>query len=253
MILRVGVFYVLTWFFTMLIGGLQQEAGLLPGLTFLPQWGPGIAGLLTMWIFYKRDGVRITFFNPEMPLRRYLWTFLLPLGFGLLPFILARVALGDPEGLQITPVLLASMIVGAIGEEIGWRGYLHRRIAPHMNGLASSMVVGVLWTPFHMHYLAGGVVFMAFFGLGLISLSVMAYAVLAEYKFNVLGATLFHLSINLTSALYAGLVLDFSLPFIIAYGVIAALVAAAVVFVRRDLFLSPSAFAKAALSARGEV
>jgi hypothetical protein len=35
MILRVVVFYVLTWVFTVLIGGLQQEAGLLPGLTIL--------------------------------------------------------------------------------------------------------------------------------------------------------------------------------------------------------------------------
>jgi hypothetical protein len=63
MILRVVVFYVLTWVFTILIGGLQQEAGLLPGLTFLPQWGPGIAGLITMLIFRKRDGVGITFFS----------------------------------------------------------------------------------------------------------------------------------------------------------------------------------------------
>jgi hypothetical protein len=37
MILRVIVFYVLTWLFTMTLGGLQQEAGGLPGQTFLPQ------------------------------------------------------------------------------------------------------------------------------------------------------------------------------------------------------------------------
>ena len=53
---------------------------------------------------------------------------------------------------------------------------------------------------------------------------------------NGLGATLFHLAINLTSALAAGLVLSFSLPFMMAYGVIAAVIAAVVVFVRRDLF-----------------
>ena len=73
----------------------------------------------------------------------------------------------------------------------------------------------------------------------------MAYAVLAEYEFNVLGATLFHLAINLTSALVAGLVLNFSLPFMIAYGAIAALIAAAVVFVRRDLFTSKLTSAQA--------
>ena len=42
----------------------------------------------------------------------------------------------------------------------------------------------------------------------------------------------------MTGILQAGLVLSFNLPFMIAYGVIAALIAAAVVFVRRELFFS---------------
>lgn len=37
MTLRVVIFYVLTLLFTMTLGGLQQEAGLFPELTFLPQ------------------------------------------------------------------------------------------------------------------------------------------------------------------------------------------------------------------------
>ncbi len=238
MILRVVVFYVLTWFFTFLIGGVQQEIGLPAELLVLFQWAPGIAGLLTMLIFRKKDGVRITLFSPEMPPRGYLWAFLLPLGFGLLAFVFALLFLGDPQGMQITVAGVAMMVAGAVGEEIGWRGYLHKRIAPHMNGLTSSLLVGVLWALFHVQYYEGGLLFMAFMGLAFISLSIMAYAVLAEYAFNVLGATLFHLGINLTAALIAGLVLSFSLSFAIAYGVIAALIAAAVVYARRELFFS---------------
>ena len=150
MILRVVVFYVLTWVFTVLIGGLQQEAGLLPGLTFLPQWGPGIAGLITMLIFRKKDGVGITFFSARMPLRRYLWAVLLPLVSGLLAFVFALRFLGRPEDIPITAAVVAGMIAGALGEEIGCRGYLHKRIAPHMNGLLSSLLVGVLWASFHV-------------------------------------------------------------------------------------------------------
>ena len=56
-------------------------------------------------------------------------------------------------------------------------------------------------------------------GLGFILISAMIYALLAQAEFNVLSTTLFHLSIKLTSALYAGLI------------------ATAVVFVRRDRFL----------------
>lgn len=245
MFLRVGVFYLLTLFFTMLLGGLQQEVGLLPELTFLPQWGPGIAGLLTMLIFRKKDGVRIAFFTAEMPLQRYLWAFGLPLISGLLAYAFALLVFGDPQGQQPNGALIASMIAGAIGEEIGWRGYLHRRIAPQLNGLISSLIVGVLWTPFHMHFFEGGLLFMAFYGLSLVSLSVMAYAVLAEYKFNVLGATVFHLAINLINALYADLLLSFNLSFMIAYAVIAALVAAGVILARRELFFPTLSASKA--------
>jgi membrane protease YdiL (CAAX protease family) len=245
MFLRVVVFYVLTWLFTMILGGLQQEAGLLPQMAFLPQWGPGIAGLLTMLVFRNRDGVFITFFSPRMPLRRYLWALLLPLGFGLLPLLFALVFLGDPQPMQLSAIGIAVMIAGALGEEIGWRGYLHKRIAHPMTGFLSSLVVGVLWTPFHIHFFVGGLAFMAFFGLALISQSMMMYALLAEYEFNVLGATLFHVAINLTSALHAGLMLSFSLPLMIAFGTIMAMIAAVVVFLRRELFFSKLAPAEA--------
>jgi membrane protease YdiL (CAAX protease family) len=187
-----------------------------------------------------------------MPLRGYLRAFLLPLGFGLLALLFVLVFLGDPQPLPLTATGLAMMIAGALGEEIGWRGYLHKRIAPHLNGLTSSLLVGVLWTPFHVQYFGGGALFMVFFGLGLVSLSIMAYAVLAEYEFNVLGATLFHLAINLSSALAAGLVLGFSLPFMIAYGTIAAVVAAVVVYVRREFFFARPAVRASSAVRQGE-
>jgi hypothetical protein len=70
----------------------------------------------------------------------------------------------------------------------------------------------------------------------MVSLSMMAHATLSEYRYNVLGAALFHLAINLTAALVAGLVLSFNLAFMVAYGLIAVLIAAVVVYLRRDLF-----------------
>jgi len=229
MALRVVVFFVLAMLFTMILGGLQQEAGVLPGLTFLPQWGPGIAGLITMLIFRKRDGVRITFFSARMPVQRYLWAVLLPVAAGLLAFLYGRLFLGGRADYAFTAAAVAMMLAGALGEEIGWRGYLQRRIAPHMNGLLSALLVGVLWTAFHMHLWAGGVLFMAFAALAFVSMSFMLHTLLAEYEFNVVGATLFHLAVNIATAPSFGLIQNLSLSFMIAYGVSAALVAVAVV------------------------
>ena len=92
-----------------------------------------------------------------------------------------------------------------------------------------------LVTSLHIHFGAGGVLYVAFAGLGLVSQSIMVYALLAEHEFNVLGAVLFHLVISLTSDLSVSLVLGLSLTFMMAYGLIAALVTAVVVIVRREL------------------
>jgi hypothetical protein len=51
MFARIIVFYGLTWFFLILLGGGQQAAGL-PAEISLPQWGPGLAALLMLILFH---------------------------------------------------------------------------------------------------------------------------------------------------------------------------------------------------------
>ena len=70
MVLRIGIFYVLAWFFLILLGGLQQATGILPPEIGLAQWGPGIAALL-MLLLFRRDGFKITFFSKGTPILRY--------------------------------------------------------------------------------------------------------------------------------------------------------------------------------------
>lgn len=234
MIWRVLVFYLLTFFFTMLIGGLQQEAGLLPALTFLPQWGPGIAGLLTALIFRKRDGWQISWFRPELPPLRYLALLGLPLIMGLSAYGIARVFFTTiPAGPPITALLLIGMPIGAIGEEIGWRGYLQRRLAPQMTGAFSALLVGFLWTFFHIQFWAAGPVFLAVLAISFMAMSVTMQSLLADYEYNVLGAALFHLGINLGSLLIFGLLLAFDLPFLLIYTGLAVLIAVITVLTLR--------------------
>ena len=241
MVLRVVVYFGLMVFVLLFVGGLQQEVGLPDDLMVLFQWAPGIAGLLTMLIFRRRDAARIAFLDPDMPLRRYVQAFLVPASLGVLSFAFALVFLGGSQSVPLTLAGIGMMTIGAVGEEIGWRGYLHRRIAPHMSGLTSSLVVGLLWTAFHLTmYIEGGALFIAFMALAFVSMSIMAYAALADYAFNVLGATVFHLAINLTSSLVFCYLLGFDLAFVIA---------AAVVLLRRDLFFTELAPAHTSLKA----
>ena len=90
MILRISVFYVLTWFFLILIGGFQQATGLLPPEVGLPQLGPGIAGMLMLLIF-RNDRHQIQFFSKDTPLSRYLYAALIPVAISLIVLVIRSV------------------------------------------------------------------------------------------------------------------------------------------------------------------
>ncbi len=242
MILRIIVFYVLTWFFLMLLGGIQQATGIVPAEIGLAQWGPGIAALL-MLVIFRKDGFKLTLFSKGTPTRRYLTAALIPLGVGLViylvRFMIPLASTAVPGIFDTLPLTLLWMPLGALGEELGWRGYLHKKLDPHMRGLFSSLLVGILWMPIHVHFLAQGPIFLFFFALMLVSYSVVIYALVQDTQFNVLLAGIFHLSINLANLLVVDLLYQTS--FMMINSLVWAVVAAITVIVKRDLFLGSKA------------
>ncbi|MGZ9225602.1 MAG: CPBP family intramembrane glutamic endopeptidase [Anaerolineales bacterium] len=240
MFLRISVFYVLTWLFLMLLGGIQQETGLLPAEIGLAQWGPGIAALLMLLIF-RKDGHKIVFFSKDTTVLRYLFAALIPVGVGLIVLLISSLL---PLGTSATRMAYDSLLLlilwapfGALGEEIGWRGYLHKTLDKRMRGLFSSLLVGILWMPIHVHFFAQGPVFLFFLVLLIISYSVVIYALVQDTGFNVMLATIFHLSINLTNLLYLDVIYETS--FMMINGIVWVVVAAILILTKRDIFLTP--------------
>ncbi|MGZ9165401.1 MAG: CPBP family intramembrane glutamic endopeptidase [Anaerolineales bacterium] len=240
MFLRISVFYVLTWLFLMLLGGIQQETGLLPAEIGLAQWGPGIAALLMLLIF-RKDGHKIVFFSKDTTVLRYLFAALIPVGVGLIVLLISSLL---PLGTSATRMAYDSLLLlilwapfGALGEEIGWRGYLHKTLDTRMRGLFSSLLVGILWMPIHVHFFAQGPVFLFFLVLLIISYSVVIYALVQDTGFNVMLATIFHLSINLTNLLYLDVIYQTS--FMMINGIVWVVVAAILILTKRDIFLTP--------------
>jgi membrane protease YdiL (CAAX protease family) len=240
MFLRIGIFYVLTWFFLLLLGGVQQETGLLPAEIGLAQWGPGIAALLMLLIF-RKDGHKIVFFSKDTHVIRYLFAVLIPVGVGLVVLLISSLvpmeAPATPAPYNSLMLFVLWMPLGALGEELGWRGYLHKKLDPRMRGLFSSLLVGLLWMPIHIHFLAEGPVFVFFLALLISSYSVVIYALVQDTGFNVLLATIFHLSINLTNLLFLDVI--YETPFMMVNGLVWAVVAAVVVLMKKDIFLAP--------------
>jgi membrane protease YdiL (CAAX protease family) len=240
--LRVIVFYVLTWFFLILLGGIQQATGLLPPEIGLAQWGPGLAALL-MLVLFRKDGHKIIFFSNDITPMRYVYAALIPVGIGLIIFLIRSFMSIEPSADAPTYgsllLLVLWMPFGAIGEELGWRGYFHKKLATRtrMRGLFSSLLVGVLWMPIHVTFLTQGPVFILLLTVLIISYSIVIYALVQDTGFNVLLASVFHLSINLTNLLFLDVIHETS--FMMINAIAWAIVAAVTVFMKRDIFFAP--------------
>ncbi len=121
------------------------------------------------------------------------------------------VLLGVPTATQIrsfTPIFLI-MPVFALGEELGWRGYLLPRLMERRSALAATLIVIAIWGAWHAPlYLPGHI----WFGLPIAQiLAIPPYAILLTWvyqhtKGSVLIAALFHGAMNVASmTFYAGL------------------------------------------------
>jgi membrane protease YdiL (CAAX protease family) len=241
---RVVVFYILTFVFTIVLGGIQEAAGISQTSIILPQWGPGLAGLAMLLIF-RKDRLRITFFDRRAPASRYLFAALIPIGGAVLIYLIYRLFFGAPSAgaatATATPwILLLWFPLGAISEELGWRGYLHNRLNADMVGLASSVVVGTLWAFWHVGSYQNGALYTLFFMLLMISYSVVIYALVSRIGFNVLVAAIFHLMINIGN-LFSFAIVN-RVEFLMVSSLVWAAIAVVVVLTRKPLFgMGPSA------------
>jgi membrane protease YdiL (CAAX protease family) len=239
MFLQISIFYVLTWFFLILLGGVQGATGILPAEISLAQWGPGIAALL-MLVIFRKDGFKVTFFSKEAPARRYLFAALIPIGVGLVVYLIKVLiqieSTSVPEIFDNLPLVLLWMPLGALGEELGWRGFLHKKLDTRMRGLFSSLLVGILWMPIHVHFFSQGPAFLFFLALMIISYSVVIYALVQDAGFNVILAAIFHSSINLVGLLVLDVLYETS--FMMINSLVWVVVAAITVFMKRDIFLT---------------
>jgi membrane protease YdiL (CAAX protease family) len=142
-------------------------------------WSPGVAALLTC----RLRGIPLAELGWGWPATRWILAgWLIPLGYTLIAYVAIWVSGygrfadptfvdqmakdfgidGLPRELAIAWFALMSGTAGvvracasALGEEIGWRGFLVPRLARVMSPLGVAMVSGVVWTLYHVAILVG--------------------------------------------------------------------------------------------------
>lgn len=109
----------------------------------------------------------------------------------------ALAQLEGPLGLAIVPIALLVTLVLAMGEELGWRGYLLPLLQTRFGAAIASLVLGVCWFAWHvpLQFVPGDA--NSGFPLALWGLSIVATAFVYTWLFNntggsVLAVTFFH-------------------------------------------------------------
>ena len=126
-------------------------------IAILGGFGPSIAGVLTIALVDGKTGLCCLLDRLRPPKTGFSWL-LIALLFTptvVVATLICEKALGLPTAsfdamLATIPVALIWPLFAALGEELGWRGYLLPELQKRYSSLASSFIVGIIWGLWHI-------------------------------------------------------------------------------------------------------
>lgn len=209
------LFFVLAYFFffvSLLIIGLIKRFVQIPGtmmhmLVAVASWTPNLAAILVVWRIKGRNGVSALLSGWKKWKVSIVWYL-----FGILPIGVAFSAAGInslingktvPVQTGVNWAIFFSMLIfhsiqGAIGEELGWRGYALPKLAERFGSLVSALLLGVLIAGWHsiLHLLSpSGIPEWQFWWV------IICYSIIVAWMYNqtshsLLIVSLFHFAFN---------------------------------------------------------
>ncbi|MFI7059618.1 CPBP family intramembrane glutamic endopeptidase [Kribbella sp. NPDC050124] len=201
MFLRVFVFSLVTFVFSGVLNALQAATGPDPDLIQLVQFAPAL-GVGVMFLLFRRTTRVDARFTPVAVAAGRSALVVGIVIATLLASVLVHVLAGRDWRADSLPfpfgVLVVTMIIGAAGEELGWRSYLQPYLQTRFSVLRSSLIVGLLWGFWHIGGFQHGLVYMGLFVVMATAISVVMGAVLQEARrTNLVVATAAHAAVNL--------------------------------------------------------
>ncbi len=197
---KIGLFALVTLVVTIIFALVQQKAGWSYEKITLPQLAPAVA-VLVMFLIWRELPARLNFHFDGTVAIRSAMAFVIPLGLFGVAHIVGRQfgveAKITSNLLGLLPVMIAGMIVGALGEEIGWRGLMQPLLEKRYALLVASILVGLVWGLWHVGHYKNGALFMFAFLLVTISASIIVAWLLRGTDYNLIIASLFHLAVNI--------------------------------------------------------
>jgi len=174
-------------------------------LSILAVFTPSLVALVLTAITKGKKGVLELFVKQTVKKTAFKWLLLSVIGIPVLASLAMLTSLSfdiSKFGLRTTQLLpqIVVIVLIAIGEEYGWRGFLLPRLLKKLNVFYSSMILGLIWgvwhfpaylietgVPLNMHFL----VFLLWVVIGTLFISWIYY-----YTKSVLTSILIHISAN---------------------------------------------------------
>jgi membrane protease YdiL (CAAX protease family) len=223
----IGTFFIITfvisWTIWLTTAVFAPESGL---LLSLGTFAPTVTALTLTAVVEGRAGL-LAIWRRLLIWRVGLGWYLFALGgtavFVLVALGLYRLAGGDAELVfndpaqwyLIIPIFFYVLFFSVLGEEIGWRGYALPRLQVRYGSLLASLIIGVIWSAWHLplFWLPGN--FHQTIPLSLFLLQSVALAVIYTWLHNntqgsLLIAHLFHAASNVTLGVLPILPMDTS-------------------------------------------
>ena len=123
---------------------------------FIGSWLPNIAGVLITAVVDGRDGLRRLFSRVvrwQVGFKWYVIAWWVPYHHhaGVEHLRIERTCLaGDSPRSVGDPALLVNVVLGPLGEELGWRGTALPLMQERWNVITASLVLGVVWGLYHL-------------------------------------------------------------------------------------------------------
>lgn len=159
----------------------------------LPQFGAVLAFILVK-IKYKDREFKLGLKFRKADIVPLLTVILLPILF--IVIIRNSFEVNPLPSINILSIMIVGITLGAWGEEAGWRGFMQPALERSFNPFVASIIVGLLWSVWHVSHFALGPLFMLFFTLDTITSSLI-YTWYIREKRGYLIPTVLHAVSNL--------------------------------------------------------
>ena len=184
LIIFFGIAFTIAW---LLMGiGVASNYGLFTiNFPFEPfiiigSWVPNLAAFIVLaWIIKRKGGINQLFKGWLKFKVAPIWYIIIlsPIFFAFITIGIYGLVYGyypttevftDP--LALVAIIIMSTITGAMGEELGWRGFALPWLQTRYNALTSSIILGTLWSVWHLP--------LWFTGIGFETIPFWAYAII---------------------------------------------------------------------------